>query len=115
MAEIKPVVQTSNRKYREAAWENGANGDTFQEVGFGAYPEKTVQIIGTVGGAATGLEGSNDGSTWFDLTTDGSTAITGLGGFWIWENPQLVRPKEASGGDGTTDLTYIIGAPAILG
>lgn len=115
MAEIKAKVETSNRKYRTATWENGVSGDTFAAVGLGQFPQQTVQIIGTVDGAQTGLEGSNDGgTTWFDITSDGSTAISGIGGFYIWESPQIIRPKEASGGASGTDLTYIIGAPAIL-
>ena len=116
MATILPTVETTNRKYRKATWANGVNGDDFQAVGLGEFPERMVQILGTEDGAATGLEGSNDGgTTWFDLTSDGSTAISGIGGHWIWENPELMRPKTASGGATGTDLTYIIGAPAILG
>lgn len=116
MATITPTVETTNQKYRKATWTGAVNGDDFQAVSFGPYPIQNVQIIGTADGAATGLEGSNDGgTTWVDLTTDGSTAITGTGVHYIWENVERVRPKTASGGASGTSLSYIIGAPAILG
>ena len=116
MAEISPTVVTTNSKFREATWLNGADDDTFKAVGMAAYPEKTLQIIGVLNGADSGLQGSNDGgTTWVDLTTDGTNAIVGLGVHWVWENTEIVRPKTALNGGVTTDLTYILGAPAILG
>lgn len=116
MAEIKATVAVTNRKFCEAAWEDGAVDDTFAAVGMAAFPEKTLQIIGTVDGADTGLQGSNDGgTTWIDLTSDGATVITGLGLHWVWENTEIVRPKTATNGGGSTSLTYLLGAPAILG
>ncbi len=116
MAEISPTVITTDRKYRKATWENGVVDDTFKAVGMAEFPEKTLQIIGTLDGADSGLQGSNDGgTTWVDLTTDGSTVITGIGAFWVWENTEIVRPKTAANGASGTDLTYILGAPAILG
>ncbi len=116
MAEIKPTVETTNRKTRKATWSNGVANDTFAAVGMGEFPNKTVQIIGTEDTAASGLQGSNDGgTTWVALTSDGSTAITGPGLHYIWENTELVRPTPTGGGASGTDLSYIITASAILG
>jgi len=107
MAEIKPVETDNNRFQGQVEWADVDSGDTFQEAGIGQYPSQTLQISGTLSGATVGLEGSNDGTNWVDLTTDGSTAIDGLGIFWVWETPRYVRPS-LSGGDGSTDLTFTI-------
>lgn len=63
----------------------------------------TAQMIGTFGGATVKLQGSNDGTNWFDLTKRGGTSalsVTAAGGGSANENPAYIRPI-TSGGTGT--------------
>lgn len=63
----------------------------------------TFQASGTFGGATVKLQGSNDGTNWFDLTKAGGTSalsVTAAGGGSANENPAYIRPV-SSGGTGT--------------
>ncbi len=113
MATINPLVSVNNRKFKEAFWEALGNADQGSPVEFGELGEKTIQISGTVGGATIAVEGSMDGTTWFALTDDGSTAIAAVGGFRIYENPKFIRPTTTGGT--TTDLDFRLGASLLVG
>ncbi len=73
------------------------------------WSDKTIQVVGTWGGATASVEGSNDGtnySTLHDLlgntlflTSDGITSVM--------ETTRYIRPSSA-GGDGTQDLDFIL-------
>lgn len=98
--------------------EDGDDGDPISpNRGAPALSDKTVQFVGTPGaGASAIVQGSNDGTNWFALTSDGSTPIdisTSGGGAAIYENPLYVRPFIA-GGDVTTDWTCVISGRGIL-
>ena len=63
----------------------------------------TFQVTGTFGGATVKLQGSNNGTDWFDLTKKGGTSalsVTAAGGGTANENPAYIRPI-ASGGTGS--------------
>ena len=69
----------------------------------------TFQVTGTFGGATVKLQGSNNGTDWFDLTKKGGTSaasVTAAGGFTVNENPAFIRPS-TSGGTGT-DVDVIV-------
>lgn len=73
----------------------------------------TAQVIGTFGSATVKLQGSNDGTNWFDLTKRGGTSaasVTSAGGFTVNENPVYLRPS-TSGGTGT-DVDVIVAVHA---
>jgi len=77
---------------------------------FSAYPDKTIEIIGTWGGATAVIEGSNDGTNWNTLNDiEGEPlSFTEDSGFkLVLENPLYVRPS-TSGGTGTDlDVTIV--------
>ena len=71
------------------------------------YADRSVQVIGTFGAAATlTMQGSNDGgTTWATLTDPQGNAIafTAAGIEQITELTQLMRPN-LTNGDGSTDI-----------
>ena len=72
------------------------------------YPIKSVQVIGTFGGATVTLQGSNepsDPTTFSNLTSDGANDISLASASvkTIHENTYWIRPV-ASGLTGTTDI-----------
>lgn len=113
MPTIDPVVPATDTKYQIVKWENLKLGDDGSPADVGKYPDRSLQITGTLGGATPGFEGSMDNTTWFSLTSDGASAIAALGMFWVWENPKFVRPNNA-GGDGDTDITYQLGMTTLV-
>lgn len=113
MAIIKPVTTNSDKKYLKVNWQTLEDGDEGAIAAVGQYPDKTLQISGTLSGAVPALEGSMDQAVWFGLTSDGTTAIAALGMFYVWENPNFVRPKN-TGGDASTDVNYLLGMSSLV-
>lgn len=66
----------------------------------------SVQVIGTFGGATVVLQGSNDGSTWWDLKDTGGTAIsfTAAGGADFSTAALYVRPSASGGSSQDLDI-----------
>lgn len=82
-------------------WETLAAGDTGQPVNCSAYPDKTVQFIGTFGGSVL-LEGSLDlaGAVYSTLNDSQGIALSGITAAKIenvLEHPYLIRPSAAAG------------------
>ena len=117
MATVSAVISPVNSYRDDAHVISWANIGTTDNVGSsepvpGSHI-KSVQFDGTFGAAATiTLEGSNNGSNWVVLTdlqgnsiSKTSAAIEG-----IQEHTRYVRPKLASGGDGSTaiDITLFV-------
>lgn len=72
--------------------------------------DKTVQFVGTFGGATVALQGSNDGVNWESLTDPQGNAIskTSAALETVTENTLFIRPL-VSGGGGTTDIdVYLV-------
>jgi hypothetical protein len=90
-------------------WE--ALGDADNGAGY-ALPfaaDITVQAVGTFGGATVSLQGSNDGTTWHNMTQKGGTTaltFTSAGCHSVNENPAFIRPH-TTGGSGT-DVDVIV-------
>lgn len=84
------------------------------------YPDKTVQVYGTFGAAATVvLQGSNETgapSNPITLTDQSDNAIskTAAGIELVAQNPLKIRPLLASGGDGSTAITVKLVCRATL-
>lgn len=76
-----------------------------------AYMDRTVQVTGTFGAAATVvLEGSNDGVNYATLTDPAANAIsfTAAGLKQVTEAVLTARPRLVSGGDGSTSITVTV-------
>lgn len=69
----------------------------------------SVQFSGSFGGGEVALEISNDGETWFPLTSAEGTAISAESDaiFDISTAARFVRPA-VTGGDGGTDIEAIL-------
>lgn len=90
-------------------WEALGNADSGAGYALPFAADVTAQVIGTFGSATVKLQGSNDGTNWFDLTKKGGTSaasVTAAGGFTVNENPAYIRPA-TSGGTGT-DVDVIV-------
>jgi hypothetical protein len=77
--------------------------------------DKSVQMVGTWDGATISMQGSNDGTTWFELnavqnftTAISSTADATPGIQQIGENTLWVRPLEASGSGSVVVTVYLL-------
>lgn len=102
MAEKPVTLVISNTGVMIATWTDLDVGDTGAPVEAAAYPDKTVQCVGT--GTAIPMEGSNDGTNWAPLndfagvaiSLDGTTAASSMQA--IRENPLYIRPGTVVGG-----------------
>lgn len=80
--------------------------------GSARWYQKSVQATGTFDSATLTMQGSNDGSTWATLTTDGSTActFTAAGVKNVFENTRFIRPSVGTGGASTQAINvYLVG------
>lgn len=80
------------------------------KVAISKFADKSVTFTGTFGaGGTVKLQGSNDGSNWFDLTDPQGNAISKTSAALeaVTENTQYIRPF-VSAGDGTTSLTAVL-------
>lgn len=104
------TVEKTNTSRLKAIWEALGNATTGAAADMGAYADKTVQIVGTFGGATVTIQGSSDLTNWVTLNdTEGDPlAETSAGMFVILENPAYIRAI-TSGGTGT-DVDVIITA-----
>lgn len=105
---VSPTVSSQWRGIFLVKWEAlQVAGDTGAPFACPNYPIKSIQIVGTFGGATVTMQGSNiiDSPVYASLTYDGSNAIalSSAGMKKIWENTYWVRPI-LSGGNVTTSL-----------
>lgn len=89
-----------------ATWEGLLLGDVGDALPFSQFTDKSVQVVGTFGGATLRLEGSNNGNDWAVLTDPqgNDLLITTAKIEMVTEATAYVRPN-ISGGDGTTSLS----------
>lgn len=111
-AESFPLSTATAYDYevKQVLWETMGNADTGTSVDMPHYSDKTVQIIGTFGGATVTVQGSNDGgTTWATLSDDQGTAlaVTAATLALIAQNPRSIRVI-TSGGTGTDVDVYLI-------
>lgn len=84
--------------------------DTGVAIQYGAYGDRTVQLVGTWGtGGTVVIQGSLDGTTYATLTdvTGNALSFTANGLKAVSEAVRYIRPK-VTGGDGTTDVDVYI-------
>lgn len=108
MANIDGTLVEGNDGVAVVEWKNLAASDVGKPVNMARWPRKTIGLTGT--GTAK-VEGSNDGTTWVNLTNkatgDDLSALASTDLVVIHENPANIRVT-ISGGTGTT--VTIIGA-----
>jgi hypothetical protein len=99
-------------------WSAIGDADTCQGVQCSGFPDQTVEVSGTFGGATVTLLGSNsstDGTaatgTWYTLTdplgTGNAMAFTSNGMKTLLQNPLWIRPSTA-GGSGSSLNVYLV-------
>lgn len=110
MATITPTVSdlTGEGSVRKIVWAllTTTNADGYPAEWI-QWADRSIQFNGTFGAGGTiKMQGSNDGTNWFDLTDLQGNAISkGAAGIEACvELTQFVRPF-VSAGDGTTNLT----------
>ena len=88
-----------------ANWTGLLLGDGGDALPFSQYSDKSVQVVGTFGGATLRVEGSNNGENWAVLTDPqgNDLLITTAKIEMVTEATAYIRPL-VSGGDGTTSL-----------
>jgi hypothetical protein len=100
---------TGNSRAFVATWLNLATGDEGDALPFGQYTDRSVQVVGTFGGATVVVEGSLNGTDWATLTDPqgNDLLITTAKIEMVTEATVFIRPR-ISGGDGTTDITVLM-------
>ena len=113
MANVTPTHKQVGRGAHLYTWVM-TNADNGLPVSVPGAADKSVQNVGTWGGATVVMQGSNDGTTWFELnavqnftTAISSTADATPGIQQIGENTVYVRPV-SSGGTGTSVTVYLL-------
>ena len=103
-------VPTTTLSTTTVKWTGMTTGDVGAGVAYSDYRDRTVQILGTFGGATVTIEGSNDGgTTWATLTDQGGNNLTftAAGIKHVQQLTEYIRPT-VTAGDGTTALTVYV-------
>lgn len=106
MATISHTQSAVARGISKVEWTGLGQGDTGDVADLLAARHLTIQIDGNLSGTPTvNIQGSNDGSNWFNLADlAGSEVASGSGDIVeIQEHPLHFRPNVSSG-DGDTDI-----------
>lgn len=112
MATRTATTSTSNTGVGERSvvtWAGLLNGDDGSAVEAWDFPDRSIQVIGTLGtGGQVTWQGSNDGTNWATLTdlAGANLVITALGVKMPAPITRYVRPLVA--GDGSTNLTVVL-------
>ncbi len=112
MPTIAPVTTFPYESSLDVAvttWSSLAQDDDGEPVRLAVYSDRSIQLIGTFGGASVTIGGSNDGINYHALSsTDGDPlTLTAAALKQIVELPVFIKPR-VFGGDGTTNLTVIL-------
>ncbi len=113
MATIAVVATKIHREVQKWLWETMGNDDVGGPAnanhGAPSFPDKTVQVTGTIGSATITIEGSNDGSVWVTLSDPSGSPLsfTSAGLSTILENPLEIRPQTIGGSGTDVDVTII--------
>lgn len=112
MATVVPVTTFPFETSLDVAvttWAPMAANDDGEPVRLAVYSDRSIQILGTFGGASVTIGGSNDGVNYHALTSTDSNALTLTAAALkqIVELPIFIKPR-VFGGDGTTNLSVIL-------
>lgn len=105
MATITPThdpIANSSGKSRWVFWEAMGDADEGESIEYGHFADRSVQVIGTFGGATVTIQGSNDNTNWETLNDlqGNAIALTEAGLKGIAEAVRYIRAITA-GGSGT--------------
>lgn len=111
MAEIAPTFTDGEARTVLASWSLGA-GDSGVPVRYAGAADRTVQIVGTFGGATVDIQGSLDGTNWSSVTDAQGNAITATSATLeaVTELVRFIRPV-VTGGTGTAVTVTILMRP----
>lgn len=103
-----PGLTGSFSNVKQRAWVALGTDDTGTGEILADYPDKTITVTGTWGGATLIVQGSNDGVTYITMTDPQGNALSKTANFieTILENPLYIKVV-TSGGTGTV-LSAII-------
>jgi hypothetical protein len=113
MAVITPEIDNGIDKYMTIKWEELALNDSGTVISIGQYDVQSIHITGTLGGTIPIIQGSMDGTNFEVLSFNGFGIIATTGMFNIFEFPKFIAPF-CFGGDGTTDIDFIVGAVRLV-
>jgi hypothetical protein len=110
MATIQPQVTYPEKGVVKVLWEAMGNADTGAPYVGARYADKTITLEGTWGSATIVVQGSNSGSTYFQLENNENASISSTADaiHGIRENTMYTRPV-SSGGTGTDVDVILIG------
>lgn len=111
MATILTQVLINDGQQWEVVWPAMGNADTGVPATLYQYPDKTLTVSGTFGGATVTIQGSADGANWTTLNDflGNPLVYTAAAIALIAQNPNYVRAI-TSGGTGTAVNVYILGS-----
>ena len=107
---LTPMTEFNERNCHVILWTPltaaNPNGTAIQ---MGGSSDRCVQMVGTFGSATVKLQGSIDGTNYFDLTDPQGNAIskTSAAGEQIMELTRYIKPV-SSGGDGTQSVSVYV-------
>lgn len=112
MATVAPVTSFPFETSLDVAvtsWFALAADDDGEPVRLAVFSDRSVQVLGTFGGASVTIGGSNDGVTYHALTDIAGNPLTLTTACLkqIVELPVYLKPR-VFGGDGTTSLTVVL-------
>lgn len=114
MATINAIEIDNFDQTRTIQWVAMGNADIGTGVAFGQFPDRTVGVTGTFGGATVIIQGSSDGGTTWDTLKDylgNNLSFTAHATALVAENPPLLRAS-TSGGTGTSVTVTLTGSRA---
>lgn len=110
MAEIAYTVTSTSEGDRVVTWSNVTEADTFEAFpNTQDYKQALIAASGTIGGATIVLNGSIDGTNYFQLTDNqgGNISFGSNGISTIQERPLFFQPA-TSGGVGESETVTIL-------
>lgn len=90
----------------EIKWDGLGDDETSVSVECAGFADKTVAVTGTIGAGTVAIQGSNDGTNFFELTDGiGNTlSFSATGMKLIGENPRYIRVVTDSGDSNDVDV-----------
>jgi len=106
----------TSRDLAVTRWEGLLADDDGAPERLAVYSDRSVQVVGTWGGASLTFGGSNDGVNYVALTDTSGQPLTLTSNALkqIVELPIFIKPR-VFGGDGTTNLTCIMAGRKSIG
>ena len=113
MAVINPTINrdlTQDGSVMRVTWSAMATGDTGAPFAFSNFADRSIQVLGTFGGATCTIEGSNDGTNYAALSNSGGTsiALTSASIQQVLQLSQLIRPNVSGGAGASITVVMLV-------